>query len=262
MADDFDFTPEGIDVNKLDDKEKALYEKLNGQFKGAYTKKTQALAEERKQWEQEKAQLAADAKRYQEEVQGFNNWWNSLTPQQQQYYNQLTPGQQQNVLDERGLTHPEDSAADYRAIQKDLSDLKAWGTQIHTGYQKMEQKVGTLEELVKMGMNWADFRVSHPDADRKRLFERMQKDGIKDFGLAYELEYKDDLIAKQVDEKVNQRVTEEKAKFDSEKKLPEFTPASRSALPTGDNVSKSWGESTNKFMEGFSSALRSEKTGA
>lgn len=260
MADDFDFKIEGINLDELDDKGKALYSNLEKQFKGAYTKKTQSLSDERKNWEKEKDQLSKDMQTYKEQVEGFSTWWASLTPEQQNYYNTLTPGQQQQVAGEFGLEAPQELQRQYQSIQKDVGELRKWGSQIYEAVKGMETKIGSLENATAMSMDWTEFRIKHPDADRKRIFDRMSNEGIRNFDLAYELEYKDELKKKEVDEQVTERTKEIEEKLRSESKLPEFSPGRSSAIPSKEEVPTTRSDATSKFKEGFMSTVRGTAT--
>ena len=247
MADDFEI--EGIDVNSLDEKGKALYEQLNKSFKSAYTKKTQALAEERTKWEADKAELAKEAEQYKTELNQFNTWWNSLTPDQQNYYRQATPGEQREITEQYGLTRPEESIADYQQVQKEFQELRAWGQKEFDG---LKQRQTTLEASMPLMMDAVDFRLKHPDADWKRVMERANKEGIRNFDLAYKMEYGEELEKKKVEDEVNRRLEEEKSKMKSESSLPEFAPGNPLFSPTEKGEpSKDWTEASGKFIQGF-----------
>ena len=242
-----DFTVEGIDRNSLDEAGKKLYDQFNGQFKGAYTKKTQALAKEKAEWEAEQKKLTEEAQQYKGEVEQFKTWWGSLTPQQQSYYNTLTPGQQEDVLSERGLVNPEDSMADLQSVAKDIQGLRSWGEQKFSEY---ERKISALESSMPLFMDLTDFRFKHPDADWKRVMERSKKDGIRNFELAYQLEYGDELKKKEVEEEVSRRVSEESSKKEAETKLPEFTPGTPVFSPEEKTKpAESWSGASARFKE-------------
>ena len=244
---DDDFKIEGIDVNSLDDAGKKLYAQLEGQFKGAYTKKTQKLAEEKAKWETEQAKLSEEAQQYRGEVEQFKTWWGSLTPQQQNYYNTLTPGQQEDLLSERGLVNPEDSMADLQSVAQDLKGLRDWGTQKFAEY---ERKIGALESSMPLFMDLTDFRFKHPEADWKRVMERAKKDGIRNFDLAYQLEYGDELKEKEVEERVTRKMSEEASKKEAETKLPEFTPGTPIFSPEAkEKPADSWSGASARFKE-------------
>lgn len=259
MADDFEI--EGINLDELDEKGKELYSKLEKQFKGAYTKKTQALASERSQWEQEKATLNQDLITVKGEVDRFNQWWAGLTPEQQTYYNRLTPGQQQQVTDDMGLVHPAESAQEFKAIQKEVGELRNWGNKIYQGFQNMENKMGSFEKSLRLTMDWVDFRLKHPDADRKRMFDRMGNEGITNFDLAYDMEYGKENQEKEWKEREEKIRTEEREKLQSESKIPEFSqgnPFAPKPVTMEGEASKSYGEASGKFKEGLISAFRSK----
>jgi hypothetical protein len=245
-----DFKIEGIDVNSLDEAGKKLYAQLEGQFKGAYTKKTQALAKDREKWESEQKKLTEEAQQYKGEVDQFKTWWGSLTPQQQNYYNTLTPGQQEDILSERGLVNPEESMADLQSVAKDLSGLRQWGEQKFGEY---DRKINALESSMPLFMDLTDFRFKHPDADWKRVMERAKKDGIRNFDLAYQLEYGEELTNKKVEEEVSRRVQEETSKKEAETKLPEFTPGTSVFSPEEKiKPADSWSGASARFREGAS----------
>ena len=242
-----DFKIEGIDVNSLDDAGKKLYSQLEGQFKGAYTKKTQALAKAKMEWEAEQKKLTEEAQQYKGEVDQFKTWWGSLTPQQQNYYNTLTPGQQEDILSERGLVNPEDSMADLQSVAKEIHGLKQWG---ENKFGEFDRKISALESSMPLFMDLTDFRFKHPDADWKRVMARSQKDGIRNFELAYQLEYGEELKKKEVDEEVSRRVSEETSKKEAETKLPEFTPGSPVFSPeTKEKPAESWSGASARFKE-------------
>lgn len=242
-----DFKIEGIDVNSLDDAGKKLYAQLEGQFKGAYTKKTQALATAKKEWEAEQKKLTEEAQQYKGEVDQFKTWWGSLTPQQQSYYNTLTPGQQEDVLSERGLVNPEDSMADFQSVAKEIQGLKQWG---ENKFGEFERKISALEGSMPLFMDLTDFRFKHPDADWKRVMERAKKDGIRNFDLAYQLEYGEELKKKEVDSEVERRLSEETEKKSAETKLPEFTPGTSIFSPeTKEKPADSWSGASARFKE-------------
>jgi hypothetical protein len=247
-----DFSIEGIDVTKLDEAGKKLYAQLEGQFKGAYTKKTQALSEKQKEWEAEKATLSQEAATYKAEIDGFNGWWNSMTPQQQAYYKTLSPGQQEAILDERGLVNPEVSAQDYKVVAEELQGLRTWGQQ---EFGKVGNRVASLESSMPLFMDLVDFRFKHPDADWKRVMKRAQTDNLRNFDLAYQLEYGEELKEKEVNEKVERKLAEEKDKSTAESKLPEFTPGKSIFSPDAEKpAAKSWSEASSHFKEGLASA--------
>lgn len=253
MADDLDFELEGIDVNSLDEAGKKLYEQLNKQFKGAYTKKTQSLAEERKKWESEKEALAQETAKYKGEIDQFNNWWQSLSPEQQTYYQKLTPGQQEQVLGEYGLTRPEESMEDFKSAAKELQELRQWGQKEFDG---LKQRQSTLEASMPLFMDAVDFRFKHPDADWRKVMARAQKEGIRNFDLAYKMEYGEEDEKKRVEEEVSRRLSEEREKLKSETKLPEFAPGNPLFTPTEKGEpAKDWTEASGKFIEGFKESL-------
>lgn len=242
-----DFKIEGIDLNSLDDAGKKLYAQLEGQFKGAYTKKTQALSEEKKAWEAEQKKLTEEAQQYKTEVEQFKSWWNALTPQQQNYYHSLTPGQQQDVLDERGLVNPEESVQDFNAVLKEIQGLRDWG---NNKFEAYDRKIGALESAMPLFIDLTDFRFKHPEADWKRVMERAKKDNVRNFELAYQLEYGDELKEKEVEERVTRKLEEEKNKVESEKKLPEFTPGQSIFSPEEKSKpAESWSGASTRFKE-------------
>ncbi len=249
MEDDFNI--EGIDVTKLDEAGKKLYAQLEGQFKGAYTKKTQALSEKQKEWEAEKATLAQEAATYKAEIDGFNGWWNSMTPQQQAYYKTLSPGQQDDILEGQGLVRPEVSAKDYESVAKEMQGLREWGAD---QFGKYDKRVASLESSMPLFMDLVDFRFKHPDADWKRVMKRAQTDNLRNFDLAYQLEYGDELKEKQVNEEVTRRLSEETEKKSAEKNLPEFTPGKSIFSPeTAAPAAKSWSDASARFTEAAAS---------
>lgn len=242
-----DFKIEGIDVNSLDEAGKKLYAQLEGQFKGAYTKKTQALAKEKEKWEAEQRKLSEEAQQYKTEVEQFKTWWGSLTPQQQNYYNTLTPGQQEDILAERGLVNPEESMADLNSVAKEIQGLRQWG---ENKFGEFERKIGALESSMPLFMDLTDFRFKHPDADWKRVMERAKKDGIRNFDLAYQLEYGEELKKKEVDSEVERRLQEETSKKEAETKLPEFTPGTPVFSPEEKSKpADSWSGASARFKE-------------
>lgn len=245
-----DFKIEGIDVNSLDDAGKKLYAQLEGQFKGAYTKKTQALAKEKQEWEAEQKKLSEEAQQYKGEVEQFRTWWQSLTPQQQNYYNTLTPGQQEDILSERGLVNPEESMADLQSVAQEMKGLRQWGEQKFTEY---ERKISALENSMPLFMDLTDFRFKHPEADWKRVMARANKDGIRNFDLAYQLEYGDELKEKEVEERVSRKLEEENSKKEAETKLPEFTPGTSVFSPEEKTKpADSWSGASARFKEAAS----------
>ena len=253
MADDLDFELEGIDLNSLDDAGKKMYENLNKQFKGAYTKKTQALSDDRKKWETEKAALAQEAQQYKGEIDQFNNWWASLTPDQQNYYQNLTPGQQREVTGQMGLTRPEESMADYQDTAKEFKELRDWGQREFDG---LKQRQSALETSMPLFMDAVDFRFKHPEADWKKVMARAQKEGIRNFDLAYKMEYGEEDEKKRVEDEVTRRLGEEKEKLRSESKIPEFAPGNPLFTPTETGKpAKDWTEASGRFMEGFKETL-------
>jgi hypothetical protein len=242
-----DFKIEGIDVNSLDDAGKKLYSQLEGQFKGAYTKKTQALSEEKKAWEAEQRKLSEEAQEYKRQLDGFNGWWASLTPQQQNYYATATPGEQEDILADRGLTHPDDAMADLQSVAQDLKGLRQWG---EAKFSEYERKIGALESSMPLFMDLTDFRFKHPEADWKRVMERAKKDGIRNFDLAYQLEYGEELKEKEVEERVTRKMQEETSKKESEAKLPEFTPGTPIFSPEAkEKPADSWSGASARFRE-------------
>ncbi len=237
-----------FDVSKLDDAGKKLYAQLEGQFKGAYTKKTQALAKEKEAWETEKAQLAKEAEGYKTEVEQFKAWWGSLTPQQQNYYHSLSPGEQEDVLADRGLVRPEESIADLNSVAKEIKGLKEWG---ENKFGEFEKKLGALESSFPLFMDLTDFRFKHPEADWKRVMDRAKKDNLRNFELAYQLEYGEELKEKEVNEKVERKLAEEKEKATTESKLPEFTPGTSVFSPEEKSKpAESWSAASARFKEG------------
>lgn len=243
-----DFKIEGIDVNSLDEAGKKLYAQLEGQFKGAYTKKTQALSEKQKAWEAEKAQLAQEAQQYQSELTNWNAWWQSLSPQQQAYYQNASAGERQQILEERGLVPPEESMQDYQSVAKEMQGLKQWGEQ---QFGKFDGRIGSLEKSMPLFMDLVDFRFKHPDADWKRVMERAQKDNLRNFDLAYQLEYGEEIEKKKVEETVERRLKEEQEKKTAETKLPEFTPGRSIFSPQEEKpAAKSWTDASATFKQG------------
>ena len=102
-------------------------------------------------------------------------------------------------------------------------------------------------------MDLTDFRFKHPEADWKRVMERAKKNGVRDFELAYQMEYGEELKEKEVNEKVERKLAEEKDKSSAETKLPEFTPGSPVFSPeTKEKPADSWSGASARFREGAS----------
>lgn len=226
----------GIDVSQLSEQEKAIYDKLNAQVRKAYLDKTSKVAAWRK--EQEK-QLADLTSQHDEATKALNAW--------QQWYETegkfMTPAQQRQAMSEEGLENPNLVQQEIAALRQEFQ--KAAGT-YNTVIQELQKELGTTRQALGLSTQINDLRFKHPDIDPMRVLDTAKERGIQDLELAYNLAYGDELRTKQVNEEVEKRLTEERAKAAAEKDVIDTTPSTTRYAPPAE--AKSYGEASKNIL--------------
>jgi hypothetical protein len=230
---DEDFTVD-IDASQLDDSGRQAYETLEKEFRKAYLQKTDKLAKQRDEWQR---QLNEDARKYQsleekyntvaQENQQFHTWW-----QTEGQYLYRTP---QEGAAAEGFEQPDATAKEVARLNR---AMQAAQQRYDEAFVKMQEKLGTHEQALRMQHELFELRLKHPDADPQRIVETARDRGITNLDLAYQIAYGDDDMKRQLEEKeaklkedYERKLQDELDKFKAEGKLIEPRPASMRYAP-------------------------------
>lgn len=245
---DDDFQLEGFDVNKLEPQEKAIYERLNKQFRDAYLKKTSALAQQRRKMESEMEQLKQQLTAATSELQQFYDWW-----QREGQY--LTPAEQRRVMAEEGMEHP-------NVLQQEIAALRREFQQAAAQYQQMlesvNQRNATLENALRLQNELWELRWKHRDMqdfDPMKVLKTAQEKGLTNLELAFNIAYGDALKERELNTKLEERLAEERERLKSEQSVVETRPTTTRYAPPSEP--RTYGEASESLLGTLRSSSRS-----
>jgi len=203
------------DLNKLESDlftnidPESLPAELKGSYKNMladYTRKTQALSERRKEFDQKETGFQDKLKTLgalEQEVGQWRNWWQSVEQEKELGEgNEILPDPTNPNI---GLTDDAKITASMIALKKEVDGLKDELKSAHTAIRdshaqvnKMFNYQAQLNELVS----------KHPKVDKAKLLEFAVGKGLNDLEDAYNRLHHDDII----EEKVQERLREELGK--------------------------------------------------
>lgn len=234
-----DFTVDDLDPSTLSDQERAMYDKLHKRMRDAYLKKTSTLAEKRQSWEREQQTLQSQLAEKEQQLNAVREWW-----QREGQY--MTPRQQEAVLDRAGIDDPSDLVNEVSSLRTQLGYGQAQLAKVLEEVQSLRTHTGTLENALRLQTDLFDLRLKHSDLDPLRVLNTAREKGLTDLGLAYNLAYGDEIKAREVEEKVNERVEAERSKLSAERDLVETKPASTKYAPPTE--AKSYSEASANLL--------------
>lgn len=225
----------GIDVSKLTDAEKAIYDKLSKPVRDAWLKKTSALAESRKDQESKLSQLQQQYDAAAKQLADVQAWWQN----EGQY---LTKAEAREVLDDAGV--------EPSALMRELSALK---TQFTTAAAKYDSTIGklseqnkTLENMIRYQSDLFDIRMKHPDADPMRIIETAKEKGVTNLDLAYQMAYGEEKHQAAIDKAVSEAREEERAKVSAEQAIVDTKPSTTRYAPPEE--AKSYADASKSLL--------------
>ena len=230
---DDDFKVE-IDASSLDEAGRQQYEELEKHFRKAYLQKTDKLAKQRQELERQLDQRNSKVRDLEEkfnaaaqENQQFHTWWQS---EGQYLYRTPTEG-----AAAEGLADPDQTNAE---LQRLTRAMNAAQQRYDEAFLKVQDRLGTYENAMRMQHDLFELRLKHPDADPQRIIETAKDRGIMNLDLAYQIAYGDDDMRKQLEEKeaalkmeYEQKLKDELDKYQAEGKLIEPRQASTRYVP-------------------------------
>jgi len=230
---DDDFSVD-IDASTLDDSGRQAYETLENEFRKAYLQKTDKLAQQRREMEQQLQQRDSKVRELEDkfntvaqENQQFHTWW-----QTEGQYLYRTPSEGAAA---EGMANPDRTEAE---LQRLTRAMNAAQQRYDEAFLKMQDRLGTYEHAMRMQHDLFELRLKHPNADPQRIIEMAKERGITNLDLAYQLAYGDDDMRKQIEDReaaikaeYDQRLNDELEKYKAEGKLVEPRPASTRYVP-------------------------------
>lgn len=233
LSEEFDA---GIDVNQLNEQERAIYDKLNAQVRKAYLDKTGKLANWRKEQEAELVSLQSEHAEATKALTAWQQWYDT----EGKY---MTKAEQRQAMREEGLEEP-------TALQREIEALRGEFRQAKQAYdstiQTLEKELGTTRQALGLSTQINDLRFKHPEIDPMRVIDTARERGIQDLELAYNLAYGDELRTKQVNEEVERRMTEERDKAKAEQDVIDTKPSTTRYAPPAE--AKSYGEASQNLL--------------
>ena len=183
---------EKVDINSLPDELKKIAKSLQAD----YTRKTQSIAEQRKEIDQ-KAKKAEETldwySKNEQSIAEFNEW--------------KEKGAVEKTIPVEDLY---DGAEDYEGIKKLKAEYDQKLTKVQTEYAAaMQQGYNQIKDLV-------DIKIADPTADWDEIMKAARENGIYDMRKAYNIRYENKLTQKKIDEAVAAKTKEieEKTKAD------------------------------------------------
>lgn len=193
-----------IDPNSLPDELKSTYKEMQAD----YTRKTQEVAELRKQFEAEQQRYEDQLKQFgglQQEVNHWRQWYSTLSDD-----SNIDP-----TMDDPSISEPTDTNKDdpnlkkIAALEKALSDLQA---KIDGTESTIQSTADRTNRMFAFHTQLSDLMREHPDLDRDKLVQHAVDNNFTDLQAAFEHLYRDDIINNEVEKRLQERLKEERAK--------------------------------------------------
>ena len=190
-------------------------QKLYKNFQSDYTKKMQAIADERRRYDTERQQFEDKLKTYgamEQEVRHWRDWYENL---EQQALNSSQP----NAPTQSDFTLDEDTT-DMNANKDEL--MKQYRT-LQDTVKALEDKLSGVEGSLKASTDQTtrmfayksqldDLIRQHPNIERDKLVDHALQNGFTDLGRAYDDLYRDEIINAEVEKRLGERLAEERTK--------------------------------------------------
>jgi len=207
-----------VDPNSLPDELKDIYKSLQAD----YTKKTQSLAEMRKEWEKEKNQLMDQLKvlgAYENEIQRWRTWYEEL--EKEANAGEITDPNRSNDLDnllddatnsnsDPGSTS--DATKQIAALKKEIEALTGQLSSLHEAIKTTDDRTARMftyqSQLSDLEKEYAELAKSlgkdNLELDRVKLLQYAKEHGITDLKRAYQEVYADDIIEKRARDRLRE----------------------------------------------------------
>ena len=190
---------ENVDISTLPEELQALAKSLQGD----YTRKTQALADQRKEAEEKARKADETLDWYSKNEAGINEFNEWKEKQAEEKVEDIYDGAE-NLDDIKKMQ------LEYDKKLKSVQDQYAGA---------MQQGYTQIKELV-------DIKIADPDADWDKILATARENGITDMRKAYNLTYEETLTKKRIDEAVAAKEKELKEKHEAQV-LTAVTPLGR-----------------------------------
>ena len=234
--DDMDEVFKGIDPDKLPDDLKKMYKNLQAD----YTKKTQGLAEQRKQFEAKEQQWMGqlrDKGALEQEVVQWRNWFKSIE-------DQAKDGKDGKGGDDDALNP--DLAAKNPDVAKLVDGLNAkigtLQTQLQSFDAAFKDQGDRTFRMFNLQSQLNDLIRTHPDLEKDKLLKFAADNRMPDLNRAYSELYHDKII----DEEVQKRV---QAELNKQRTSGITTTGGQHVLRRSDKTPKTFGEATQAILQ-------------
>jgi molecular chaperone GrpE (heat shock protein) len=199
-----------IDPNSLPPELQSLYKEMQAD----YTRKTTELADIRKHSEQERQRFEEQLRTYggmEQELQHWRSWYEHISANPEA----LKTGQQ----DSSSLTNQGDGGDELDLGDRTVQQVTNLQKTIDELKQQLESVQGTVNatsdrtgRMFAYHTQLSDLMREHPTVDRDKLVQHAVNRGMTDLKAAYEDLYRDDIINAEVEQRLETRLREERAK--------------------------------------------------
>jgi len=196
----------GMNPDDLPDEAKGFYKSMLAD----YTRKTQELAGQRKDWTQEKDGLIQKVQNLgalEQEVGQWREWYKSLEEQVggEDKQTQLAKEQELREKLERG-----EPAANVQAIQKLEAQINTLQDKL-IGYERTLGESGKrVDRMFNYQAQLTDLVSRHPDMDKKKVLDHALKTNQPDLEKVYREVYFDDILESEIQKRLKEELSKQR----------------------------------------------------
>jgi len=202
-------------------------------------KKFQEWASDRKQLQQAVESLNSKVR---ELDGGLSEWEEWFTNNKDSLMNLGKPDDGNQPKNQRGGRERE--GGDEGVLEKRFNQLVQTFNQAGS---RIEQRIGHMGKMLSLSMQLNDLYRKNPEMDGEKVLDTALKSGITDLSRAYQDTYHDDILNKQVEERLKPRIDEEMAKRTTQ--VETGSGAVPLTFETLKQSPKSWNEAGQQFLE-------------
>jgi len=245
-----EFSLDGINPEELDPELKSIYKHMQAGF----TKKTQAIAEERRGMDDERTRYKDDLQNLggmETELKQWRDWYKNLEDQVSTD-GQQTPGEKQ--MDTTGTTTQDTDTTtqgvDYTSedpqVSKQMTQMQAeisrLGGELNSAHAAIKESGDKFTRMFDYQSQLGELSSDHPEMDRDKLLDHALANGQTDLKKAYQDLYREEIIQAEV----KQGVEEELAR---QRTVGITSGAKQIIVRAGEKTPKSWDEATEQILK-------------
>jgi len=233
QLDDLEFaTKEDLEAIKADPRLLKLHQAMTA----GVTKKFQGSAEEKKQLQKTIESLQAQVGELDGGLQEWENWFTS----------------NREALSNLGRVEPDPNKVkkgkgdegDEGMYEKKLNQLVQ---AVNQAGGQINKKIAHMGKMLTLSMQLNDLYRKNPQMDGEKVLDAALKSGETDLNRAYDEVYHDDILNKQVDERLGPRVDEEVQKRMTKVETGSGATPIKFEIPK--ETPKSWGDAGTEFLQ-------------